>query len=101
MPWQGLLLVHVQHLHTQCQCQTLVPQVAELGVPYILMHMRGDPATMQSRENTSYEDVCTDVGRELQAAAGAAMTSGIEPWRLILDPGGVSGLQTFYWRTTA
>ena len=66
-----------------------VVQVAELGVPYILMHMRGDPATMQSRENTSYEDVCTDVGRELQAAADAAMRSGIEPWRLILDPGGV------------
>ena len=66
--------------------------MAELGVPYILMHMRGDPATMQSRENTSYVDVCTDVGRELQAAANAAMSSGIEPWRLILDPGGLSPL---------
>lgn len=71
-----------------------VVQVAELGVPYILMHMRGDPATMQSRENTSYEDVCTDVGRELQAAADAAMSSGIEPWRLILDPGGSFGSTT-------
>ena len=52
------------------------------------MHMRGDPGSMQSTDNTSYVDVCTDVGRELQQAADAAMRSGIEPWRLILDPGG-------------
>ena len=63
-------------------------QVAELGVPYIMMHMRGDPSTMQSAENTAYEDVCADVGRELQATADAAMRAGIEPWRIIPDPGG-------------
>ncbi len=62
-------------------------QVAELGVPYIMMHMRGDPSTMQSAENTAYEDVCADVGRELQITAAAAMRSGIEPWRIIPDPG--------------
>lgn len=71
--------------HITGQCLPL--QVAELGVPYILMHMRGDPATMQSRENTSYDDICADVGRELQRAADAACSSGIEPWRLVLDPG--------------
>ncbi|KAK9909901.1 hypothetical protein WJX75_009211 [Coccomyxa subellipsoidea] len=62
-------------------------EVARLGVPYILMHMRGDPRTMSSREHTTYSDVCADVGRALQASAEAAITSGIEPWRLILDPG--------------
>lgn len=62
-------------------------QVARLGVPYVLMHMRGDPTTMQSPANTTYEDVCVDVGRELQAAADKAMAAGIEPWSLILDPG--------------
>lgn len=64
-------------------------QVAELGVPYIMMHMRGDPSTMQSAENTAYIDVCADVGRELQSTAAAAMRSGIEPWRIIPDPGKV------------
>jgi 2-amino-4-hydroxy-6-hydroxymethyldihydropteridine diphosphokinase/dihydropteroate synthase len=63
-------------------------QVADLGVPYIMMHMRGDPGTMQSAENTAYEDVCADVGRELQATADAAMRAGIEAWRIIPDPGG-------------
>ena len=65
----------------------MTAQVARLGVPYILMHMRGDPRTMSSREHTTYSDVCADVGRALQASAEAAITSGIEPWRLILDPG--------------
>jgi hypothetical protein len=51
------------------------------------MHMRGDPSSMQSKQNTQYNDVCSDVGRELQDAADAAVKSGIEPWRLILDPG--------------
>ena len=58
-----------------------------MGVPYIMMHMRGDPTTMQSVENTAYNDVCADVGRELQSTAAAAMRSGIEPWRIVPDPG--------------
>lgn len=60
-------------------------QVAELNVPYVLMHMRGDPTTMQSL--TDYTDTCLQVGQELQAQAEAAMAAGIEPWRIILDPG--------------
>ena len=32
--------------------------VADLGVPYILMHMRGQLSTMQNDENTTYGDVC-------------------------------------------
>jgi dihydropteroate synthase len=31
--------------------------VARLGVPYIMMHMRGVPATMMDASNTSYENV--------------------------------------------
>ncbi|KAL3160985.1 hypothetical protein ABBQ38_009375 [Trebouxia sp. C0009 RCD-2024] len=60
-------------------------QVAELNVPYVLMHMRGDPKTMQRM--TDYTDTCLEVGQELQAQAEAAMHAGIEPWRIILDPG--------------
>lgn len=62
-----------------------VAQVAKLNVPYVLMHMRGDPKTMQRL--TDYTDTCLEVGQELQAQAEAAMAAGIEPWRIILDPG--------------
>jgi hypothetical protein len=48
----------------------MLRQVAALGVPFVLMHMRGTPATMQSPENTTYADVVEDVAAEL-AAAGA------------------------------
>ncbi|KAK9843394.1 hypothetical protein WJX81_000282 [Elliptochloris bilobata] len=61
--------------------------VAELGTPYVLMHMRGDPATMQAPEHTAYADVCAEVGAELQTAAERAIAAGIEPWRIVLDPG--------------
>ena len=63
-------------------------QVAELEVPYVLMHMRGNPTTMQQPQHTQYQgDVCAQVGQELQAACHAACQAGIPPWRLILDPG--------------
>ena len=54
-------------------------------MPYILMHMRGNPKTMQRLAD--YTDTCLEVGQELQAQAEAAMAAGIEPWRIILDPG--------------
>lgn len=63
-------------------------QVARLGVPYVLMHMRGDPTTMQLPANTDYPlGTIEGVADELRAAAGRAISAGIEPWRLILDPG--------------
>ena len=66
----------------------LLPQVAELEVPYVLMHMRGTPATMQQPQHTQYAgDVCAAVGQELQDRCQAACQAGIAPWRLVLDPG--------------
>lgn len=62
-------------------------QVAELGVPYVLMHMRGTPQDMQQRRHTAYDDTVGEVAGELAAAALAALAAGIEPWRLVLDPG--------------
>lgn len=57
-------------------------------MPYALMHMRRDPSTMQLPENMDYpEGVCRGVASELATAVQRAMTAGIEPWRLILDPG--------------
>jgi 2-amino-4-hydroxy-6-hydroxymethyldihydropteridine diphosphokinase/dihydropteroate synthase len=62
--------------------------VAELGVPYILMHMRGDPSNMQAPENTQYHvPIWEDVGKELRKQAQTALDSGLPAFRLILDPG--------------
>eukprot|EP00955_Chlamydomonas_euryale_P028261 297846-Chlamydomonas_euryale.AAC.6 len=65
----------------------MLSTVSRLGVPYILMHMRGDPKTMQQQHHTSYDCVWTDVAQELQAAADKAMAAGIPAWNIILDPG--------------
>lgn len=61
--------------------------MASLGVPYVCMHMRGTPQTMQTEKMTAYEDVCTEVACELQARAEQAMLAGIAGWNIILDPG--------------
>ena len=63
-------------------------QVAALGVPYVLMHMRGgDLAKMQDDANTRYGCTWRDVGSELQSSADRAMMAGIPAWNIILDPG--------------
>ena len=59
--------------------------VAELGVPYIAMHMRGTPQTMQSQ--TQYNDVVADVMSELSERLQAMDKAGIERYRVALDPG--------------
>lgn len=61
--------------------------VAALRVPYIAMHMRGDPSSMQNPENLQYNDVCKDVAFELYERLKEAELAGIPAWRLIIDPG--------------
>jgi 2-amino-4-hydroxy-6-hydroxymethyldihydropteridine diphosphokinase/dihydropteroate synthase len=60
---------------------------AELGVPYVVMHMRGDPSTMQSEKNLQYDDVCKEVASELYTRVREAELSGIPLWRIVIDPG--------------
>jgi dihydropteroate synthase len=50
-----------------------------------IMHMQGDPATMQL--NPAYEDVAAEVRDFLLERAGAAESAGIARDRIILDPG--------------
>ncbi len=57
--------------------------VAELRVPYILMHMRGTPATMS--QFTHYGDVVADVIRELAYAVRELRQRGV--CDIIVDPG--------------
>lgn len=61
--------------------------VANLNVPYITMHMRGDPSTMQNSENLKYDDVCKEVSVELYERVRVAELCGVPAWRTVLDPG--------------
>ena len=63
-------------------------QVAALGVPYIIMHMRGTPSTMQDANNTIYRDTCAEVATELNLRVENAVAAGIKPWLIVSDPGG-------------
>ena len=59
--------------------------VAELGVPYVAMHMRGTPQTMQSK--TEYKDVVTEVVEYLSSRATELQCRGVKRENIILDPG--------------
>lgn len=59
--------------------------VAEAGCPVVLMHSRGDLATMQ--KDISFDDVVSEVRDELEERLRVAEDSGIERRRIILDPG--------------
>lgn len=66
----------------------MLPTVARLGCTYVMMHMRGTPATMQDRENCVYESgVLLGVTKELYLRTTLAIESGIWKWRIIIDPG--------------
>lgn len=53
------------------------------GVPYVLMHLRGTPQTMQSR--ATYQNVLTDVIDELATQLATLRVLGVND--IILDPG--------------
>jgi dihydropteroate synthase len=59
--------------------------VAAARVPWILMHWRGPSDRM--RELASYEDVLGEVRAELVARVDAAVLAGVDPGRIVLDPG--------------
>ena len=59
--------------------------VAKSQVPVVLMHMRGDPATMQS--DTHYDDLVEELFEFFRERIAFAESKGIHPDRIILDPG--------------
>jgi dihydropteroate synthase/2-amino-4-hydroxy-6-hydroxymethyldihydropteridine diphosphokinase len=66
----------------------MLSTVAALGVPIILMHMRGNPKTMQSHVN--YDDiggVVEGVVKELLCRVDDAEDVGLPRWLQIIDPG--------------
>lgn len=59
--------------------------VADTGLPVCLMHMHGEPATMQRAP--TYDDVTAEVSSFLLQRAAACRAAGIPGERVLLDPG--------------
>ncbi len=59
--------------------------VAAAGCPVILMHARGELATMQRQ--ITFRDVVAEVAAEQAARRSAAIAAGIAPGQIVLDPG--------------
>ncbi len=58
---------------------------AELGVPVVLMHMLGEPRSMQ--DDPQYDDVVADVHRFLAERIFSAEMAGIAKKNIVVDPG--------------
>ncbi|MEW6336675.1 MAG: dihydropteroate synthase, partial [Acidobacteriota bacterium] len=63
----------------------MLPMIARKGAAVVLMHMRGDPRTMQ--HDTGYTDVVGEVHGFLAARADAARAAGLSAGEILLDPG--------------
>jgi dihydropteroate synthase len=59
--------------------------VAQLGVPYVMMHMRGTPTTMQ--QMTDYQDIVAEIIAFFEIQIDRAIQSGINRSQIIIDPG--------------
>ncbi len=60
--------------------------VVEAGVPWVLMHWRSVSAT-RPHEVPQYRDVVAEVRAELVASVDTAVAAGVDPAKLVVDPG--------------
>jgi dihydropteroate synthase len=78
----------------------MLPTVARLEVPYVLMHWRAHAESMQ--QHTTYADVVGEVVAELREQRDAAVAAGVAPSRIALDPGiGFSKTGAQNWQVLA
>lgn len=63
----------------------MLPTVASLDVPIVLMHIRGTPQTMQ--QMTNYEDLMGEISSFLAKQIIATTTAGLNREKIIIDPG--------------
>ncbi len=64
---------------------TMAKVVADAGCPWVLMHWRGHSRDMNRL--ATYRDVVAEVRAELAQRVDEALAAGVDPGRLILDPG--------------
>ena len=65
----------------------MLPLIADAGCPYVLMHSRGDSASMDACTNYGKEGVVNAVRRELRESTERALRQGVKATQLIWDPG--------------
>jgi dihydropteroate synthase len=63
----------------------MLPTVANLKVPYVMMHMRGTPTTMQ--QMTEYQDIISELLAFFETQIDRAIAAGIDRSKIIIDPG--------------
>lgn len=65
--------------------EEMVLLARDTGTPVILMHMQGTPRDMQ--DDPRYDDVVRDIARFLRERAAFAREAGVDPTRIVIDPG--------------
>jgi dihydropteroate synthase len=63
----------------------MLTTMAKLKVPIILMHIRGNPKTMQ--QQTDYQDLIPEIISWLEERINAAVTAGVDRHSISIDPG--------------
>ncbi len=68
--------------------------VAEAGCPVVIMHNRSRPKSIEQEDRLGgrylgahYDDLLTDIGRELEEQVAWALAEGVRPKNIIIDPG--------------
>ncbi|WP_181138467.1 dihydropteroate synthase [Streptomyces sp. Ru73] len=64
---------------------SMIPVVAAANAPFVVMHWRGQSVDMNDR--AVYDDVVGEVVAELRTAMDRAVAGGIDPERIVIDPG--------------
>ncbi|OBB90901.1 dihydropteroate synthase [Mycobacterium sp. 852002-30065_SCH5024008] len=65
---------------------SMAPLLADAGVPWVLMHWRSVSAA-RPHAVPHYDDVVAEVRAELLASVDAAVSAGVDPANLVIDPG--------------
>lgn len=77
----------VNDVSALCADECMAGVVAKSGAWVVLMHMRGDPETMQVGGGPQYHDVVAEVGEFLCERRELAIEAGVAREKIILDPG--------------
>lgn len=67
--------------------EEMLDTVAELAVPYVVMHSRGDPKSMGGLVEYEGGEVVAGVRKELEVMVERALAKGVKRWNIIVDPG--------------
>jgi dihydropteroate synthase len=68
-----------------CCDPAMLGLVCERRVPVVLMHMRGEPRTMQ--HDTDYDDVGREITHFLAGQVDRAVSAGVKDGKIVVDPG--------------